>query len=143
MSKPPQSQKPLFSLYIFNTFIPWEALFFKPKTVENRHQSHVRLVEAPPCVRRTLGSAQIAPKMRQDGPDDRFGSFLSALMAPQIAPKSKKNPSKKQSKSIMQKQYRKITLPRRTGRGSTIQAQAGGPPTPSVLASPGRIPSHL
>ena len=143
MSKRPQSQKPLFSLYIFNTFIPWEALFFKPKTVENRHQSHVRLVEALPCVRRTLGSAQKGPKMRQDGLDDRFGSFLSALMAPQITPKSKKNHSNKQTKSIMQKPYRKITLAERTGRASTMQARAGEPPTPSNLASPGWIPSHL
>ena len=78
----------------------------------------------------TLKSAQDAPKMRQDGQDEPFGPFMSAKMAPQVAPKSKKNPPKKQSKIILQKQHRKIALYPKTARGSGMQAPTGGPHTP-------------
>ena len=88
----------------------------------------------------TLKSAQDAPKMRQDGPDEPFGPFLSAKMPPQVAPKSKKNPPKKQSKVYLQKQHWKIALNRRTAQASVMQAPTGGPPTPSILASPCKIP---
>ena len=99
-----------FSLYMFNTCLHLEALFSKPKTVQNRQQNHVRLVETLSYARRTLTSAQNAPKMRQDGPDERFGSFLTAKMTPQNAPKSKKTPLKKQSKNTVQKPCWKIIL---------------------------------
>ena len=78
----------------------------------------------------TLESAQDAPKMRQDGPDEQFEPFSSAKMAPQVAPKSKKNLPKKQSKIILQKQHRKIARYRKTARGSGMQAPTGGPHTP-------------
>ena len=77
-----KATKTLFSLNMFNTFLHLEALFSKPKTVQNRQQNHVRLVETLSYARRTLTSAQNAPKMRQDGPDERFGSFLTAKMTP-------------------------------------------------------------
>ena len=138
-----KATKTLFSLYIFNNCLPMEALFSKPKTVENRQQNHVSLVEALSCVRRTLKSAQNAPKMRRDGPDERFGSVLRAKMAPQNAPKSKKNPPGKQSKNIMQKACRKIIIPRKTGRNSTMTSPTRRPPSPSILASPGKKPTHI
>ena len=78
--------------------------------------------------------------MRQDGPHERFCSFLSAKMEPQDAPKSMENLPKKYQKSSCKKQCRKILGTRKTGRESTMQARAPGPPTPSILASPGNIP---
>ena len=125
MSKSPESKKTLFSLYILNTFLHLEALFSKPKTVQNRQQNHIRLVQTLSYARRTLTSAKNAPKRRRDGPDERFCSFLNAKMATQNAPKSKKILSKKQPKNIMQKACRKITVPERTRRGSTMQPRSG------------------
>ena len=58
-----------------------------PKTVEKPEQKQISLLEALFCVGMTLKSGQDAAKMRQDGPDEPFGPFLKAKMAPQ-------NPSK-------------------------------------------------
>ena len=67
-----------------------------PKTVEKPSQKQISLVEALFCVGMKLKSGQDAAKMRQDGPDEPFESFLNAKMAPQNAPKWNTNPPKKQ-----------------------------------------------
>ena len=123
--KKPPNKKTRFSLHNFNTFSPSEAMFSKPKTVETRQRNHVSTVEALFRIRRTQKSTQHAPKRRRDGPDERFCSFLNAKMATQNAPKSKKILSEKQPKNIMQKACRKITVPERTRRGSTMQPRSG------------------
>ena len=67
-----------------------------PKTVEKPSQNQISLVEALFCVGMTLKSGQDAAKMRQDGPDEPFGSFLNAKMAPQNPSKWNTNSLKKQ-----------------------------------------------
>ena len=128
---------------MFNTFLHLEALFSKPKTVQNRQQNHVRLVETLSYARRTLTSAQNAPKMRQDGPDERFGSFLTAKTTPQNAPKSKKTPPKKQSKNSVQKPCWKIIASRRTGKKLRGDAVAPRIPYPFSSGQPRQNTAHI
>ena len=72
-----------------------------PTTLKKPLQNHISLVEMLFCARMILNSAQNAAKMRQDGPHERFCSFLSAKMEPQDAPKSMENPPQKESKNIL------------------------------------------
>ena len=58
----------------------------------------------------TLKSGQDAAKMRQDGPDEPFGSFLNAKMAPQNPSKWNTNWLKKQQKKSMKKEENRTTI---------------------------------
>ena len=111
--------------------------------MQNRQQNHVRLVETLSYARRTLTSAQNAPKIRQDGPDERFGSFLTANMTPQNAPKSKKTPPKKQSKNSLQKPCRKIIASRRTGKKLSDTSVAPPIPYPFSSGQPRQNTAHI
>ena len=81
-----------------------------PKTVEKLQQKQISLVEALFRVGMTLKSGRDAAKMRQDGPDEPFGSFLNAKMAPQNPSKWNTNCLKKQSKKNVKKERRRITI---------------------------------
>ena len=118
-----------FSYINFILFYLLEASFSMPKTVEKPQQKQISLVEALFCVGMTLRSGQDAAKMRQDGPDD---TTKPIKMEHQLAQKA--------IEKRMKKECRKILVTRKTGRESTMQAQRPGPPTPSILASPGKIP---
>ena len=81
-----------------------------PKTIETLQQKQNSLVEALFCVGMKLKTGQDAAKMRQDGPDEPFESFLNAKMAPQNPSKLNTNSPKKQWKKSMEKQRRRITI---------------------------------
>ena len=72
MSKQPESQKTRFSLHNFNTFLPSEAMFSKPKTVENRQRNHVSTVEALFRIRRTQKARNVRPRGAGTAPMSDF-----------------------------------------------------------------------
>ena len=120
-----------------------EAFFSTSKAAENHQRNHISLVEALFCARMTLKSAQDAPKVRQDGPDEQFGPFSSAKMVPQVAPKSKKNLPKKQSKNSVQNPGRKIIASWRTGKKLSSAWVAPPIPYPFSSGQPRQNTAHI
>ena len=98
----------------------------------------------------TLKSGQDAAKMRQDGPDEPFGSFISAKMAPLNPSKWNTNWLKNQQKESMKKEENRITIGSRSDhRNSEVDPDPGDAvaslPTPYPFSSgqPWGDSSHL